>query len=134
MIENAILHHIGYAVTDIRLTSAQFAHHGYQADSILYEEDLNVELCYLHKPNSVTIELVHQHQTDSLESELIQKSGVMPYHLCYEVTDFEATYLEMENLGYTPLFIPIPVRVLGNKRICYFHHPDMGYIELLEGI
>lgn len=132
MIENAKLHHIGYAVTDIRLTASLFAHHGYQAGNILYEDALNVELCYLHKPDSIAIELVHQYQPDSLESKLIQESGVMPYHICYEVSNFETACLEMQNLGYTPLFSPTPVRVLSNKLICYFHHPDMGYIELLE--
>lgn len=30
------------------------------------------------------------------------------------------------------LFDPVPVAALNGTRICYFHHPTIGYVELLE--
>lgn len=132
MIKEAKLHHVGYVVADIRQTARLFAYYGYQADNILFDEKLNVELCYLRKSDTVAIELVHQLQTESLESKLFRTSGVMPYHLCYEVTNFDEACKEMGTTGFQSLFDPVSVEVLENKRICYFHHPDMGYIELME--
>lgn len=132
MTENTTLHHVGYTVADIAATARLFAINGYQQGEVLYEENLQVELCYLTKPGSPTIELVHQLNTESLEAELLAAEGVMPYHLCFEAADFEAECRRMQLLGYKPLFTPVPVGVLGGKRICYFEHPDVGYIELLE--
>lgn len=132
MTENVKLHHVGYTVADIPTTARLFAYNGYEAGEVLYEEKLQVELCYLTKPCSPTIELVHQLDGESLEAKLLAAEGVMPYHLCFATANFDAECQRMEDLGYTPLFTPIPVEVLGGKRICYFHHNDVGYIELLE--
>jgi methylmalonyl-CoA/ethylmalonyl-CoA epimerase len=35
-------------------------------------------------------------------------------------------------MGYKRLFDPVPVAALGGTRICYYRHPEIGYIELLE--
>ena len=116
------LHHVGYTVADIRVSAERFALLGYQAGEVLYDEGLSVELCYLTKEGSA----------DSLEAELLRTCGVMPYHLGYEAEAFDEACLELDRQGYRRLFSPVPVKVLGGKRICYFHHPDIGYIELIE--
>lgn len=126
------LHHVGYTVADIRVSAERFALLGYQAGEVLYDEGLSVELCYLMKEGSAVIELVHQLQADSLEAELLRTCGVMPYHLGYEAEVFDEACGELDRQGYRRLFSPVPVKVLGGKRICYFHHPDIGYIELIE--
>lgn len=105
---------------------------GYQAGEVLHDEGLQVELCYLTKDGSPVIELVHQLQSDSLEAELLRSGGVMPYHLGYEAEVFDDACNELESQGYERLFAPVPVMALQGIRICYFHHPAIGYIELLE--
>lgn len=132
MIENCELHHVGYVVDDIESTAGQFARLGYQVGEVLFDKGLTVELCYLTKKNSVTIELVHQLQADSLEAQLWQANGVMPYHLGFETADLDEACREMERLGYRSLFAPVPVEALGGQRICYFHQANVGYVELLE--
>ena len=101
------LHHIGYTTADITATSARFRSLGYEAGSVLKEDALQVELCYLQKAGEPTIELVRQHNPESLEATL-------------------------EAEGYRRLFDPVPVSVLGGSRICYLHHSALGFLELLE--
>ena len=129
---NLKLHHVGYTVADIRVSAKRFALLGYQVGEVLYDEGLNVELCYLTKEEGTVIELVRQLQSDSLEAELLRAGCVMPYHLGYEADAFDEACHELDAQGYRRLFHPVPVGVLGGKRICYFHHPDIGYVELLE--
>lgn len=132
MVKNGILHHIGFAVTDIQETKCLFARNGYVADKVLLDETLQVELCYLHKQGTTSIELVRQLNPDSLENQLIGHVGVTVYHLCYEVPDLDLAYQELIGQGYQPLFSPVSVKALNGSRICYFHHPHLGYIELLQ--
>lgn len=56
----------------------------------------------------------------------------MPYHIGYETNDIDLACAELEALGYERLFDPVPVKALKGTRICYFHHPTIGYVELLE--
>ena len=125
------LHHIGYTVADIAATAASFTHLGYHPGPVLFDEDLQVEICYLTCEGHDTIELIHQLNDASLETQLLQAHGVMPYHLAYEADDFDRACRDFDALGYRRLFDPVAVKALGGIRICYFHHSDIGYIELL---
>ncbi len=125
-------HHIGYTVADIQTTASQFSYFGYQAGPVLYDDALQVELCYLTLQDHETVELIHQLNNASLETQLLQANGVMPYHLAYEADDFDSACRELDAQGYRRLFEPVPVSALGGIRICYFHHPAIGYIEILE--
>ena len=126
------LHHVGYTVADMQASIRQFAVFGFQAGAVLHDEALQVDICYLSRDGSVTIELIHQHNPDSLEAQLLTSNGVMPYHMAYEVEEIYKTCAELEAQGYERLFNPVNVKALNNIRICYLHHPAIGYIELLE--
>lgn len=125
------VHHIGYTVTDIQVTAEQFSHFGYQAGPVLYDEALQVELCYLTLEGHETIELIHQLNPESLETKLLNANGVIPYHMAYEADDLDRACTTLDALGYRRLFDPVPVVALNGIRICYFHHPAIGYIELV---
>lgn len=49
-----------------------------------------------------------------------------------EAEAFGEACADLESQGYKRLFDPVPVRVLGGRRICYFHHPAVGYVELVS--
>lgn len=132
MIEGCKLHHIGYTVADIQVTIEQFSLFGYQAGPVLYDELLQVELCYLTLQGHETIELIHQLNDASIEAELLHAHGVMPYHLAFETDNIERVCRALDALGYERLFDPVPVAALNGTHICYFHHPAIGYVELLE--
>ena len=134
MIEGCTLHHVGYTVANVQATIEQFTHFGYQAGPVLYDEALQVELCYLTLQGHETIELIHQLNDASLEAELLRSHGVLPYHLAYKADDFDRACSALDALGYRRLFDPVPVKALDGIRICYFHHPAIGYIEILEAV
>lgn len=132
MLNNLKLHHIGYVVTDIKNTAKEFELLGFSVGEILYDQKLTVELCYLEKQCSTPVELVSQHNRESLEQQLFDKNGVMPYHLCFECSDIFATVKDLESNGYKRLFDPVEVAALGDKKICYLYKKEIGYIELVE--
>ena len=131
-LQGCTFHHTGYTTADIQATAAQFAKFGYRSGEILKDEALEVEICYLTLPGHDTIELIHQLNGFSLEAQLLKAHGVMPYHLAFEAADFDKTCRELDALGYTRLFDPVPVSALGGIRIIYYHHPEAGYLEILE--
>ena len=107
MIDQLTLHHVGYTVADMEATICQFAAFGYQAGPILHDEALQVDICYLTCKDVVTIELIHQHNDASLETQLLQANGVMPYHLAYKADDFDKACAALDSLGYRRLFDPL---------------------------
>ncbi len=131
MLKGCKLHHVGYTVADIQTTAAQFAEYGYQQGPTLYEETLQVEICYLSLPGHDAVELICQHNDASLERQLLKANGVMPYHLAFEAENFDQTCRDLDAMGYQRLFDPVAVGVLEGMRICYFHHPGIGYIEIV---
>lgn len=131
-IANCTFHHIGYTVEDIEASAKEFEQWGYTVSETVHDEALTVDLCYLRKAGAPDIELVHQHNPASLEIHLFQQNGVCPYHLGFETVDIDVATAELEAMGYKRLFDPVPVAALGGTRICYYHHPEIGYIELLE--
>ena len=126
------LQHLGYVVADINKTAAEFKRLGYTQGEVLYDEALQVELCFLTLDGKITIELIHQHNPDSLENHLLNLNGVMPYHICYETEDIYADCQQLINAGYKALFDPVEVKALGGKKICYLHKAEIGYVELTE--
>lgn len=125
-------HHIGYVVSDINQSVNSFKELGFQPQKPSFDSKLQVWLCYMTKEGCPLIELVQQLKGDSLETKLLSSIGVNPYHLCYEVADMEEACTYLKNIGYAPLFSPVPVSVLGNSLICYFHHPLTGYMEIMK--
>ena len=132
MLNHLKLHHIGYVVTDIKNTAKEFELLGFSVGEILYDPKLTVELCYLEKKGSTPVELVSQHNPESLEQQLFNKNGVMPYHLCFECNDIYTTVKDLESNSYNRLFDPVEVAALGGKKICYLHKKEIGYIEIVE--
>ena len=131
MLEGCTLHHIGYTVADILTTAHEFELFGYQAGPLLHDDVLQVEICYLTLQGHDSIELIHQLNNESLEAKLLESNGVIPYHLAFESGNLDQTCHDLDEQGFERLFDPVPVKALGGIRICYFHHPSIGYIEIL---
>jgi len=124
--------HYGYVVAEIDKTAKEFEFFGYKKGEKLYDEKLQVEICYLINSNGGKIELIHQLNPDSLEQKLLKINGVSPYHICFKTSDIFSDYKKLISEGYTALFEPVEVKALGGKKICYFHKAEIGYIELVE--
>lgn len=125
-------HHIGYAVKDIAATAAHYLEAGWQATKTVEDPLQNVRISFLTKPDMPLIELVEPVDDNSPVVQTLQKSGVTPYHVCYEVPDMEEAVRQLRRKRYVPLFKPVPAVALGGRLICYLYNPDVGLIEIVQ--
>jgi methylmalonyl-CoA/ethylmalonyl-CoA epimerase len=132
MLPNFKFHHIGFVTNSIEKTAALYSIGGYSISEIISDAIQNVNICFLTKQGAPRIELVEPLDEFSSVNKILKKSGVSPYHICYEVDDIFVAYDALCELGYIPLFRPVEAIAIENKLICYFFKKEIGYIELLN--
>ena len=125
--------HIGYAVKDIQQTARHYVCVGWELSEIFEEKVQNTKIAFLTKEGFPTIELVSPlNLTKSPVDNILAQNGVSPYHICYEVDDIEQAVEDLYEEDFKPLFLPIESVAMGNRRICYLHHLEVGFIEIVE--
>jgi methylmalonyl-CoA/ethylmalonyl-CoA epimerase len=132
MLPNFKFHHMGYVTNNIEKTAALYVSAGYIISEIITDLIQNVKICFLTKEGNPRIELIEPVDEFSSVNKILKKTGVSPYHVCYEVDDIFVAYDALCELGYTPLFRPVEAIALESKLICYFFKKEIGYIELLN--
>ena len=132
MLPDFRVHHIGSAVRNIAETAAHYTRAGWKLSEPVVDPVQNTEIAFLTKAGEPTIELVAPVNDSSPIVQTLEKSGVSPYHICYEVTDIDAAVTELKKRRYLPLFRPVEATALGNRKICYLYHPQTGLIELVN--
>ena len=127
-------HHIGIATHNIVDTEKYYTDAGYTASEIIYAPVQNVSICFLRKEEQPLIELLAPPTADneSPVSKIIKKSGVSPYHICYEVNDIETALLKLKKKKYLPLSSPVNAVAFDNRQILFLYNKDVGLIELVE--
>jgi methylmalonyl-CoA/ethylmalonyl-CoA epimerase len=136
MLSNLQFHHIGIAVNNIKTTAQYYLDADYIISDTIYDPIQNVSIAFLKKNGMPLIELVESGSIthNSPISKIIEKSGVSPYHICYEVNNIESTINDLKNKKYLPLAKPVSAVAMNNKKICFLYNKDVGLIELLENI
>ena len=124
--------HVGYLTGDILSTAKAFEKLGYQMGKIVDDDTQRTRICFLTKPDEVRVELVEPYEDNKTMQKMLAKRGNGPYHLCYCVDDIYASYEELVDNDWIPLFKPIEAPALGNRLICYFFKQDAGFIELVN--
>ena len=130
MMEFAI-EHIGYVTKNIEKTAEAFKILGYSSEVVVNDDTQKTKICFLRKDGEVSIELVEPYPENATMLNMLKK-GATPYHTCYMVSDVQETYEQLKELGFTPLFFPVPAPAFGNRLICYFWKKDIGLIEIVE--
>lgn len=125
-------HHIGYAVKSIEKTASYYINAGFVISEEIVDKTQNVKIAFLTKHGFPMIELVEAVDMLSPVVKTIEKSGVSPYHLCYEVDDIDDSISQMKKLKFLPLFKAVEAVALNNRKICYLYNQDVGLIELLN--
>lgn len=125
------IEHIGYVTKNIERTAETFRILGYSAEAVVNDDTQKTKICFLRKKGEVSIELVEPYPENATMLNMLKK-GATPYHTCYTVTDVQQTYEQLIELGFTPLFSPVPAPAFGNRLICYFWKKDIGLIEIVE--
>ncbi|MCL1947573.1 MAG: lactoylglutathione lyase, partial [Chitinivibrionia bacterium] len=65
-------------------------------------------------------------------SKIIEKSGVSPYHICYETENIENAINELKKKKYLLLARPVNAVALNDRKICFLYNKEVGLIELTE--
>ena len=129
------LDHIGYAVNDIATTARHYTEAGWTLSDIMEEPSQNVKVAFLTNDGFPTIELVMPsgNWKDPV-TQVLRRSGVTPYHLCYEVDNIEQAMESLYEEGFIPLFAPVEAVAMQGHKICYMSSLEVGTIELVERV
>lgn len=126
------IEHIGYLTNSIEATRDVFLSLGYQGGEIVDDDNQRTRICFIRKQGETPIELVQPYDDNRTMQKMLAKRGNGPYHLCYCVDDIYASYEELVDKDWRPLFKPVEATALGNRLICYFFKQDAGFIELVN--
>ncbi|MFX0125917.1 MAG: VOC family protein [Candidatus Hodarchaeota archaeon] len=126
------IHHIGYAVRDLKVSVPEFLKLGYKnLTETIFDEIRNVAIQFM-KNDSYLIELIAPLNDNSPVDNILSKIGNSPYHICYEVDDLFYQIKRFSDEGY--LVIEDAKEALGidNQRVAFLFSSKVGLIELIE--
>ncbi len=123
--------HIGVACYDIDKTADIYLNAGYQRTDTIIDPLQNVKVCVLTKESMPTVELLAPVDDMSPICKTLQKSGVSPYHICYNVPNMEQAIKELRAKKFMPVSKPKMSNVF-NSMVCFLFHKEIGLIEILE--
>jgi methylmalonyl-CoA/ethylmalonyl-CoA epimerase len=129
-----ILHHYGFATSNISETANHFELLGYKKSStgLIIDPVQNVRLLFLHKDKTPLLELVEPLSDNSPVSKIIRTNGSTLYHSCYEVDSIEESKNDLRGKGFITIMNPLPAVAFNNRLICFLYNRFIGLIELLE--
>lgn len=132
MLESFKFHHIGVAVKEINLTATIYAAGGYNQSETIFDSIQNVNICWLTKDGMPTVELLAPVNETSPVNKILEKNGVSPYHICYEVNDMDSVIKDLRKQKYVMVCKPVPAVAIHNCRVCFLFNKHIGLIELVE--
>lgn len=127
-------HHIGIACRDIEASAAAYASLGYRKGEVILDPLHNVIICFLSHSEMPLVELLAPVDQSSPVVGYLEKNGVGPYHVCYEVDDLDESIRELKLQGYIMISSPKAAIALGSRRVAFLFHKAMGLVELLESL
>jgi len=125
-------HHIGSAVKDLKKAAESFKRflNAEFQSNVVSDPVQKVDLMLI-KVGGVAIELV---SGDKVSRFISSDSQSSPYHVCYEVDDFDRFVDEYSRKDGAILSSPPEPAVLFNgRRVAFFMVRGVGIIEILEG-
>ena len=133
MVKDATFCHIGYVTDSIEATAAEYVKAGYEKSQTWDDEIQRTKICFLTRDGMPTIELVEPLNDKSSVNKTLAKTGVAPYHQCFEVPDIDKAFEQMtDDMGFIPLFRPVEAVAFNNRLICYLYKKEIGFVELVS--
>lgn len=132
MLSEFIFHHIGIATNSIDLTTPYYLEAGYMITEKIYDPLQKVNICFLCKEGNPYLELIEPASKESPINNVLLKSGVTPYHICYGVTNIYDAIESLKKKKYILLGKPIIALALDKRLICFLFNKDVGLIELIQ--
>lgn len=128
-----VVNHIGIATDNIEKTAEFYTSIGYHKVAEGYDPIQNVYGSFYEAKGMPTIELLAPHDEKSPINNILKKSGVTPYHICYEIAiDLDAAIKGMKSNGFLQISRPSASENLGNRKVVFFYNKHVGIVELVE--
>jgi methylmalonyl-CoA/ethylmalonyl-CoA epimerase len=126
------VHHIGYAVRDIKESLKVFLDLGYAIETdIVHDNVRQVDIMFLIN-NNIRIELISPLSEESPVSNILDKNGPLPYHICYQTENIKTAILSLRKKGFMVIEKPQKSPAINNQLVCFLYHKNVGLIELVE--
>ena len=126
------INHIGVVTRDYKATAAFYEAIGYHETVGGYDQYQNVYGYFYEADNLPTIELLAPYNDKSPINGIIEKNGVTPYHLCYDINStIEEAVKELKSERFMVISRPSYSENL-KGRVCFLFHKEVGIIELFE--
>lgn len=113
-------------------TASVYERGGYHRSSTIFDPIQNVNICWMTKDGSPTLELLAPVDEKSPINKTLEKVGVSPYHCCYMVDKLEDTILELRKQKYIAVSKPSEAVAFCGSRVCFLFNKNVGLIELVE--
>lgn len=127
------VNHIGIATDNIEMTAEFYTSIGYHKVTNGYDPIQNVYGFFYEAQGKPTIELLSPHDEKSPICNILKKSGVTPYHICYEISiDLDSAIMGMKSNGFLQISKPSISENLGNRKVVFFYNKYVGIVELVE--
>ena len=132
MLENAIFHNIVTDVKSIEKVKSIYLSMGYTVTGTVIEPVQKVYVAYAKKKGFPTIEMLEPLDDTSPVKGILNKNGNTPYHMCWAVSDLQATIADMRKEGFRPLSKPVPGHGLDDALMVFLYNINYGLIQIME--
>ena len=132
MLDSFYFHHIGVATNDIDATASAYERGGYHRSATIYDPIQNVNICWLTKEGTPTVELLAPQDEKSPVKKTLEKVGVSPYHCCYIVDNLDDAVAELRKQRYVMVSKPAEAVAFKGSCVCFLFNKNVGLIELVE--
>jgi methylmalonyl-CoA/ethylmalonyl-CoA epimerase len=132
MLDRFIFHHIGVATKDIDATASVYEQGGYHRSAVIFDPVQNVNVCWLTKEGTPTVELLAPVDEKSPVNHTLGKVGVSPYHCCFIVDKLEEAVAELRKQRYVLVSKPAEAVAFKGSRVCFLFNKNVGLIEIVE--
>lgn len=129
------LHHIGYAVKNIRSYLDEYLIPMFSPIRIsepVADPIQQVVVCFCEMQGGSVIELIEPMGEKSPVNSLIGSKRGGLYHLCYEVEDLDREVQRFRQKRYMPLGKPVPAAAFEGRRIVFLLSPQQDVVEFVE--
>ena len=86
----------------------------------------------MSKEGETLLELLEPVDNESPINKTLEKSGVTPYHFCYEVDDIDEAVSNLRKERFIVVSKPVPAVALCGSRVSFLYNKQVGLIELVE--
>lgn len=125
---NMKFHHIGIACRDIR-KYREFLGQLFtvsRESEIVTDSEQDASVCMIELENGLKLELIQ-----GAKVEQVIRKGVTFYHLCFSVSNIDATVQELAARNCLVVREPAPAVLFGGKRVAFLN-THIGLIEIME--